>query len=183
MDAGMEGMAASATLHCLTGCATGELIGLVVGTSLGWGNLATIPLSVGLAFLLGFSLSSLPLLRSGVALLAALQTVALADTLSIATMEVVDNLVVLLVPGALEAGLVNPTMWWSMGLAFAAAYAVAYPVNRVLLRRGKGHAVSHQAQGDTVERAWIPDVPAPALAGVLAAFLAGALLVSVAAQA
>ncbi|MEE3127392.1 MAG: DUF4396 domain-containing protein [Actinomycetota bacterium] len=178
---GMEGMAASATLHCLTGCATGEIVALVVATAIGLGALATIPLALALAFAFGFALSSLPLLRSGLAVGIALKTVVLADTISILTMEVVDNAVVLLIPGALHAGLVNPTFWWSMGLAFLAAYAAAYPVNRLMLRRGQGHARSHGAMGDGVERAWVPDVPAPALAGVLAAFLAGGLLVSIAA--
>ena len=170
---GMEGMAASATLHCLTGCATGEIVALVVATAIGLGALASIPLALALAFAFGFALSSLPLLRSGLAVGIALKTVVLADTISILTMEVVDNAVVLLIPGALHAGLVNPTFWWSMGLAFLAAYAAAYPVNRLMLRRGQGHARSHGAMGDGVERAWVPDVPAPALAGVLAAFLAG----------
>ncbi|WP_300460372.1 DUF4396 domain-containing protein [uncultured Nocardioides sp.] len=87
----------------------------------------------------------------------------------------------LLIPGALHAGLVNPTFWWGMGVAFVAAYATAHPVNRLMLRRGQGHARSHGAMGDGVERAWVPDIPAPALAGALAAFLAGGLLVSIAA--
>lgn len=178
---GMEGMAASATLHCLTGCATGEIVALVVATAVGLGALASIPLALALAFVFGFALSSLPLLRSGLAVGVALKTVVLADTISILTMEVVDNAVVLLIPGALHAGLVNPTFWWGMGVAFVAAYAAAYPVNRLMLRRGQGHARSHGAMGDGVERAWVPDIPAPALAGALAAFLAGGLLVSIAA--
>ncbi len=178
---GMESMASSATLHCLTGCATGEIVALVVATAVGIGAVASIPLALGLAFVFGFALSSLPLLRTGMDVRTALRTVVVADTLSILTMEVVDNAVVLAVPGALHAGLVNPTFWWSMGLAFLAAYAAAYPVNRALMRRGQGHARSHGAMGETVERTWIPDIAAPALAGVLAAFLAGGLLVSVAA--
>lgn len=180
---GMEAMAAGATLHCLTGCATGEVIGLSLGTALGWGDLVTIPVSVGLAFFFGFTLSALPLLRSGLAVLVALRTVVLADTVSIATMEVVDNAVVLLVPGATGAGLVNPVLWGTTGVALVAAYVAAYPVNRWLLRRGRGHARSHAAQSEGGgERRWVPDVPAPTLAAVLAAFLAGALLVSTAAR-
>jgi hypothetical protein len=178
-------MAASATLHCLTGCAIGEIVGLVVGTAAGVSNAVTIPLSLALAFVFGYTLSTLPLLRAGLALGSALGVALAADTLSIVTMEVVDNVVVLLVPGAMDAGLVNPTFWLSTALALAVAFAAAYPVNRALLARGKGHALTHgyhDAPAPTGARRLIPAVGAPALAGAIVAFLLGGLLVAVAAR-
>ena len=135
--------AVSATLHCLTGCAIGEIVGLVIGEALGWSNGQTIALAVLLAFIFGYSLSILPLLRAGMALGAAMSLVLAADTLSIATMEVVDNAVMASIPGAMEAGLVNPLFWISMSAALAVAFAAAFPVNRYLLARGKGHALMH----------------------------------------
>lgn len=135
--------AVSATLHCLTGCAIGEVMGLVIGESLGWSNGQTIVLAVVLAFLFGYSLSIMPLLKAGMALGAAMGLVLAADTLSIATMEVVDNAVMAVIPGAMEAGLVNPLFWVSMSAALAVAFAAAFPVNRYLLARGKGHALMH----------------------------------------
>lgn len=135
--------AVSATLHCLTGCAIGEIMGLVIGESLGWSSGQTIVLAIALAFVFGYSLSMLPLLRSGMALGAAMGVVLAADTLSIATMEAVDNAVVAVIPGAMEAGLVNPLFWLSMTAALAVAFAAAFPVNRYLLARGKGHALMH----------------------------------------
>lgn len=143
----MSGMAVGATLHCLTGCSIGEIIGLLVGTAAGWANLPTTFLSIVLAFVFGYSLSALPLVRGGIALPAALGLVLAADTLSIVTMEIVDNLVMLLIPGAMNAGLPNPIFWVSMAIALTIAFFVAWPVNRALLRRGKGHAVTHQALG------------------------------------
>lgn len=137
-------MAASATLHCLTGCAIGEVLGMVIGEARGWTNVQTIILAVILAFIFGYGLSLLPLVRAGIALTAALGLVLAADTLSIFTMEVVDNAVMALIPGAMEAGLANPIFWWSLPLALAAAFVVAYPVNLYLLKRGKGHALTHQ---------------------------------------
>jgi hypothetical protein len=137
-------MAASATLHCLTGCAIGEILGLMIGTALGWDTTPTVALAVALAFLFGYALSTLPLTRAGLGFFAALSVVFAADTLSIATMEIVDNLVMALVPGAMDAGLVNPLFWVSMSLALAAAYVAAFPVNRYLLTKGKGHALTHQ---------------------------------------
>ena len=134
-------MAASATLHCLTGCALGEVTGLIIGTALGWTTLQTILLAVGLAFLFGFPLSTLPLRKAGVGFFAALSIVFAADTLSIATMEVVDNVVMALIPGAMSAGIVNPLFWLSMPIALAAAYMAAFPVNKYLLSKGKGHAL------------------------------------------
>lgn len=137
-------MAASATLHCLTGCAIGEIAGLMIGTALGLGTGWTIALAVGLAFLFGYALSTLPLLRAGMGFAAALSLVFAADTLSIAVMEVTDNLVMALIPGAMDAGLVNPLFWVSMTVALGAAFVAAFPVNKYLLSRGKGHALMHQ---------------------------------------
>lgn len=137
-------MAANATLHCLTGCAIGEILGLLIGTALGLSSGVTIALAVGLAFLFGYSLSTLPLLGAGVGFGAALSVVFAADTLSIATMELVDNLVMALIPGAMNAGLVNPVFWLSMMVALAAAFAAAFPVNRYLIDKGKGHALTHR---------------------------------------
>lgn len=136
-------MAVSATLHCLTGCAIGEILGLVIGESLGWSNGQTIVLAVVLAFVFGYSLSMLPLLKAGMALGAAMSLVLAADTLSIATMEIVDNAIMGIIPGAMEAGLVNPLFWASMTVALGAAFVAAFPVNRYLLARGKGHALMH----------------------------------------
>lgn len=144
----MSGMAVGATLHCLTGCSIGEIIGLLVGTAAGWANLPTTVLSIVLAFIFGYSLSALPLVRGGIALSAALGLVLAADTLSIVTMEIVDNLVMLVIPGAMNAGLLNPIFWVSMAIALTVAFFVAWPVNRALLRRGKGHAVTHHALGE-----------------------------------
>jgi hypothetical protein len=184
---GLNTMAASATLHCLTGCAIGEILGLVIGTAAGLGNAWTIVISVALAFFFGYTLSTFPLLRAGLALGTALTVVLAADTLSIATMEVVDNLVVAVVPGAMDAGLVNDTFWLSMMLALTAAFVAAFPVNRYLLQRGKGHALTHEyhhgAGEVTGARRLIPAFSTPALVSTLVAFMAGGLLVSIAEQA
>jgi hypothetical protein len=137
-------MAVSATLHCLTGCALGEVTGLVIGSALGWSTGQTIALAVALAFLFGYTLSVVPLMKAGMGFVAGLSVVFAADTLSIATMEVVDNAVMALVPGAMEAGLVNPLFWISMPLALVAAFFAALPVNAYLLARGKGHALTMQ---------------------------------------
>lgn len=137
-------LAKSATLHCLTGCAIGEILGLIIGTALGLSTVQTIIIAVSLAFLFGYALSIIPLVKSGIALGAALSVVLAADTLSIATMEVVDNAVMAGIPGAMEAGLVNPIFWLAMSLALTAAFFAAYPVNLYLLKRGKGHALMHK---------------------------------------
>jgi hypothetical protein len=139
----LNGLAASATIHCLTGCAIGEVLGLVVGTMFGWHTAATVALSVTLAFLFGYILSLMPVIKSGVAWRMALGIVLAADTLSIATMEIVDNLVMVVVPGAMDAGLGNPLFWLTMPVALTAAFVAAFPVNRYLLQRGKGHALLH----------------------------------------
>lgn len=140
----LDAMAANATLHCLTGCAIGEITGLLIGTAAGLSNHWTITLSISLAFLFGYTLSTLPLLKVGVSFTAALSVVFAADTLSILTMEIVDNLVMLIIPGAMGAGLVNPLFWLSMSLALTAAFFAAYPVNKYLLSKGKGHALVHK---------------------------------------
>ena len=140
-------LAFSATAHCLTGCAIGEVLGLVIGTILGWGNVATIALAVVLAFFFGYSLTMLPLLRSGLTLATVLPVAFAADTLSIAVMEIVDNLIVLVIPGAMEAGLGSLLFWGSLALALALAFVAAFPLNRWLISRGKGHAVVHEHHG------------------------------------
>lgn len=134
----------SATLHCLTGCSIGEVLGMVIGSALGWGNLATIVLAIVLAFFFGYGLTMLPLLRSGLALGAVLPLAFASDTLSITIMEIVDNLVVVVIPGAMNAGLGSLLFWGSLALALAIAFVAAFPVNRYLISRGKGHAVVHQ---------------------------------------
>ncbi len=136
-------LALSATVHCLTGCAIGEVLGMVIGTALGWSDLETIVLAVALAFLFGYSLTMLPLLRSGLALAAVLPLAFVSDTLSITVMEIVDNAIMLTIPGAMEAGLGNLTFWGSLAVALVVAGAAAFPVNRWLIARGKGHAVVH----------------------------------------
>jgi hypothetical protein len=141
-------MAASATLHCLTGCAIGEIAGLMIGTAAGLSTAVTIALAVALAFLFGYLLSTLPLIQAGLGFFAALSVVFAADTLSIATMEFTDNLVMALIPGAMDAGLVNPIFWIGMIIALSAAFVVAFPVNRYLIDKGKGHALTHQFQHD-----------------------------------
>ena len=177
-------MAASATLHCLTGCAIGEILGLVIGTAVGLTVGWTIVLAVALAFLFGYTLSTLPLLRAGLAVGAALTVVLAADTLSIAVMEVVDNAVMAAVPGAMQAGLDAPLFWASMILALSVAFVAAYPVNLWLLERGRGHALTHgyHASGPPGGvRRFIPAFGTGALAAVVVAFLLGGLLASLAA--
>jgi hypothetical protein len=137
-------LAVSATLHCLTGCAIGEVLGMVIGTALGWSDAATIALAVALAFLFGYSLTIAPVLRSGLPLRAALGVAFAADTLSITVMEIVDNAIMLAVPGAMEAGLTSVVFWGSLAFALFVAFVVTVPVNRWLIARGKGHAVVHQ---------------------------------------
>ena len=140
----LTGVAFSATLHCLTGCAIGEITGMAIGTALGFSNLATIALAVGLAFLFGYTLTSLPLLRAGLALSAVIPIALASDTLSIATMEIVDNAIMLAVPGAMAAGIDSLLFWGSLSIALVIAGAVALPVNRWLIARGKGHVAVHK---------------------------------------
>jgi len=140
-------LAFSATLHCLTGCAIGEVLGLVIATALGWGNAASIAIAVVLAFVFGFSFPLVPPLRSGIVLGTAIGLALAADTLSIVVMEIVDNAIVLVWPGAMDAGLADLLFWGSLAIALAVAFAAAYPVNRALIARGRGHAVVHAYHG------------------------------------
>ena len=140
-------LAVSATLHCLTGCAIGEVLGMVIGTALGWSDLQTVALAVLLAFFFGYALTIGPVLRSGVPLAAAVPVAFAADTLSITVMEVVDNAVMLLVPGAMDAGLGSWLFWGALAFALAVAFVVTVPVNRWLIARGRGHAVVHDLHG------------------------------------
>ena len=183
----INAMAVSATLHCLTGCAIGEIVGLIIGTALGLTNLATIGLAIALAFAFGYTLSTLPLLKAGLAIGTALSVVLAADTLSIATMEIVDNLVMAVIPGAMNAGLVNPVFWIGMMIALTVAFFAAYPVNRYLLQKGKGHALTHKYHGSagsdvTGIRRFIPTLSTPTLTAAIPAFMLGGLVVAVADQ-
>lgn len=135
--------AVMATLHCLTGCAIGEVLGMVLGTLWGWSDFATIALAIVLAFIFGYALSLRPVLKAGIAWKPALKLVLAADTLSITTMEIVDNLVIVVMPGALHAGVTDLYFWSSLLIAFAVAFVVTVPVNRWLITRGKGHARLH----------------------------------------
>jgi len=143
----LNGLALSATVHCLTGCAIGEVLGMILATWWGWGNPASIALSIVLAFFFGYGLTSLPLLRSGLPLRRVVPLALASDTASITTMEIVDSLFIILVPGALAAGLGDALFWWSLVVSLLIAGVVAYPVNRWLIARGRGHAVVHQGHG------------------------------------
>jgi hypothetical protein len=139
----LDRIAFQATVHCLTGCAIGEVLGLVIGTALGWDDLPTIALAIALAFLFGYGLTVYPLLRSGLPFRSALAAAFAADTISITVMEVVDNAIVLAVPGAMDAGLTSLLFWGSLAFALAVAFVVTLPVNRWLIARGLGHATIH----------------------------------------
>jgi hypothetical protein len=141
--ASLNRLAFSATWHCLTGCAIGEVLGVAIGTALGWGNLETIVLAIVLAFFFGYSLTMLPLLRAGLAFAAAVPLALASDTLSIGVMEIVDNAIILVIPGAMEAGLSDILFWGSLAFSLVIAFMAAFPVNRWLIARGKGHAVVH----------------------------------------
>lgn len=141
-------MAIGTTLHCLTGCAIGEVLGLILGSVFGLDMHVTFMLAIGLAFLFGYTLSTLPLLKAGMTLAAALSVVLVADTLSIAVMEVTDNMVMAIIPGAMNASLVDPLFWISMPVSLTAAFLVALPVNKYLLKRGRGHALTMQHLSD-----------------------------------
>jgi Domain of unknown function (DUF4396) len=142
--AGLNRLAFTATVHCLTGCAIGEILGMVLATWWGLANFPSIVLAIALAFLFGYGLTSLPLLRSGMSVREVAPLAFASDTASITTMEIVDNLFIVVVPGALAAGLGDALFWWSLLVGLLIAGAVAYPVNRWLLARGRGHAVVHQ---------------------------------------
>lgn len=179
-------MALSATLHCLTGCAIGEILGLIIGTAVGLSMGWTMALAMSLAFFFGYTLSTLPLVKAGLGMGQALRIVLAADTLSIATMEVVDNLVMAVIPGAMNAGLVNPVFWIAMMIALTVAFFAAYPVNKYLLQRGRGHALTHDYHGaepvHTGVRRFIPSLSTPTLVAAIAAFMIGGLVVSVASE-
>jgi hypothetical protein len=140
----LNSLAASATNHCLTGCVLGEVVGMVVATALGWGGVASIALAVGFAFLFGYSLTSIPLVRASLPLVAIVPIALAADTVSIAIMELIDNLTVIIVPGALEAGLTDARFWLPLLGGFVIAWPFAFAVNRWMIRRGKGHSVVHE---------------------------------------
>ncbi|MFE8017680.1 DUF4396 domain-containing protein [Streptomyces antibioticus] len=136
--------AVRATLHCLTGCAIGEVLGMVVGTALGWGNTATLVLAIVLAFFFGYALTLRGVLKAGVGLRAAVRVALAADTLSIAVMELVDNGVIVLWPGAMDAGLGDALFWGALAIALAVAFVLTTPVNKWMIGRGRGHAVVHR---------------------------------------
>lgn len=160
----LTGVAVAATLHCLTGCALGEVAGMAIGTALGMSNLATIALAVALAFLFGYTLTSLPLLRAGLALSAVIPIALASDTFSIAVMEIVDNLVMVAIPGAMHAGLSDLLFWGSLSFSLAVAFVCAVPVNRWLIARGKGHVAVHETG--------IHGGPSPRLVGAVLAVAA-----------
>jgi hypothetical protein len=141
--ASLNRTAASATTHCLTGCAIGEVLGVVIGTILGWSNTPTIALAILLAFLFGYSFTMVPLLRAGLVFATAVPLALASDTLSIGVMEIVDNAILVVIPGAMEAGLGEILFWLSLAIALAIAWVAAFPVNRYLIARGRGHAVVH----------------------------------------
>ncbi|HZA57967.1 MAG TPA: DUF4396 domain-containing protein [Solirubrobacterales bacterium] len=166
----LDAVALSATLHCLTGCAIGEVTGMVVGTALGFSDWGTVALAVALAFLFGYTLTSVPLLRAGLALGAVVPIALASDTISIGIMEVVDNAIMLAIPGAMEAGLTNTLFWGSLSVALVIAGAFAFPANRWLIARGKGHVAVHETG--------IHGGPDPKLIGAIAvvAFIFGSVV-------
>jgi uncharacterized protein DUF4396 len=153
-------VALSATLHCLTGCAIGEILGMVIGTALGFTDFQTIVLAVVLAFFFGYALTSLPLLRAGFTISAVIPIALASDTASIAVMEIVDNGILLLIPDAMEAGVGDVLFWGALSVALLVAGAVALPLNRWLIARGKGHAVVHETG--------VHGGPSPRLVGAIA---------------
>jgi hypothetical protein len=144
MNQSLNRLAFSATVHCLTGCAIGEVLGMIIGTALGWSDVATIALAVALAFFFGYTLTSWPLLRSGMSVREVAPIAFASDTISITIMEIVDNAIMLLIPGAMEASLDEIGFWAALAAALLIAGVAAYPANRWLLARGKGHAVVHE---------------------------------------
>ena len=147
MNASLTRQAISATLHCLTGCAIGEVLGMVIATALGWSDLPSIALAVALAFVFGYSLTMHPVLSAGVGLRRAIAIAFAADTVSIAVMEFVDNAFILAVPGAMAAGVLDWLFWGALATGFAIAFVVTVPINRAMIARGKGHAVVHEYHG------------------------------------
>jgi hypothetical protein len=137
-------LAISATNHCLTGCAAGEVVGMMLAIWWGWGDLASIALAVGLAYIFGFALTSIPLVRAGLAAGVVVSTALIADTVSITIMEIIDNVFVALIPGALDAGIGDPLIYLAIAGGFVVAYPFAFLVNRYMIARGTGHAVVHE---------------------------------------
>ena len=150
-----------ATAHCLTGCAIGEVLGMLIGTALGWGTWQTVGLAVILAFLFGYGFTFVPLLRGGMALRSAAGVAFAADTISITIMEIVDNAIMLVIPGAMDAGLSQPLFWGSLVFALVVAGAMAFPVNRWLISRGRGHAIVHQHHAGNSHESAPPEHPGP----------------------
>jgi hypothetical protein len=146
-QASLNRAAVSATVHCLTGCAIGEVLGMVIATALDFSNAASIALSVLLAFVFGYALTLRPVIAAGVSIRRAVRLALASDTVSIAVMETVDNAFILLVPGALAAGLSDGLFWWSLAVSLAIAFVLTVPVNRWLIARGRGHAVMHEVHG------------------------------------
>jgi hypothetical protein len=142
-EANLDRAALTATLHCLTGCAIGEVAGMAMATALAWGNVASIVLAVALAFVFGYALTIWPVLRAGLTLVQATRVAIAAETVSIAIMEAVDNGFVLVIPGAIDAALGDALFWWSIAAGFALAFLPAYLANRSLIARGRGHAIVH----------------------------------------
>jgi len=140
-------LAFSATTHCLTGCSIGEVLGMVIGTALAWGNWPTVALSVVLAFVFGYLMTLLPLLQTGMELGAALTLALASDTLSITVMEIVDSVVMVVIPGAMDAGLTDPLFWVSLTVSLVLAGIAAFPANRWLIAKGRGHALVHAHHG------------------------------------
>ena len=147
-QASLNRSAFSATTHCLTGCAIGEVLGMVIATALGWGNVSSIALAVILAFVFGYTLTLRPVLRAHVPLRRALPLAFASDTASITVMEIVDNGFILVVPGAMEAGIGDGLFWWSLMVGLLIAFVLALPLNRWLIGRGRGHAVVHAYHED-----------------------------------
>ena len=143
-EGSLNRLAVSATLHCLTGCAVGEVVGMAIATLLGWSNLGQILIAIALAFVFGYTLTSIPLFKAGLTFAAALPIILATDTVSIAIMEAIDNLVVIVIPGAMDARLSDALFWGSIAVGFAIAFPFAWWANRYLLARGKGHALVHQ---------------------------------------
>jgi hypothetical protein len=140
----LNGLATSATFHCLTGCAIGEVVGMVVATALGWGDVASIALAVGLAYMFGFALTARPLVKAGLSAGVVISTALVADTVSITIMEVIDNAFVLAIPGAMDAEVTDPLIYAAIAGGFVVAFPFAWWANRYMIARGTGHAVVHQ---------------------------------------